>query len=76
MCYDSEILALEDEVKNLEIKIKSIKQEYINLLNINIQKDLSIRKIKQEIKQKTVSLYQWFSRLFITTIYKLSKQSV
>lgn len=51
MCCDSEILALEKEVKNLEIKIKSIKQEYLNLFNINIQKDLSIRKIKQNIKQ-------------------------
>lgn len=50
-CCDSKISKLEDELKNLEIKSKNIKQEYLNLLNINIQKDLTIRKIKQSIEQ-------------------------
>lgn len=54
-CCDNKIVELEDDLKNVEIKSKNIKQEYLNLLNINLQKDLTIRKIKQSIEQSIES---------------------
>lgn len=42
--------SLEGELKQLTEKYRNIKQEYLNLCNINLQKDIVIRKIKQRIE--------------------------
>lgn len=57
-CCENKISELEDELKNLIVKSKSTKQEYLNLLNVNLQKDLEIRKLKRNIEQNKFASFE------------------
>lgn len=50
-CCEREIDALKQEFANLQLKIKDKKQEYHKLLIENLEKDLLIRKKKQNTKK-------------------------
>lgn len=57
-CCESSIPELEEELKNLIIKSKNIKQEYLNFLNINLHKDLAIRKINKKLEQNRFASFE------------------
>lgn len=53
-CCREEINRLGEELKSLLVKSKDLKKEYQDLLVENLQKDLSIRELKNELKTKQI----------------------
>lgn len=57
-CCSNEITALKEEVEKSVHRVKTLKDEYKNLLIKNLEKDVKIRKLKREIQSTKYNKFE------------------